>query len=360
MAKKGALAVDPKVGKQAPVRLSPGVYRDPNTGTVYHSSTGGPFKKDPDVKKKPLTPGSPTPNQPAVPLDQSPAGGTYTPASPSPNTDIENTTSQYMQQFQNMGQFQPTLDPLPQMPQQDYGAMRQKAEQMAMESFDRNMGPQFQREESAFRQRMAEQGVPETSESYKQQYMDMKNTQNSARQNAMTQAFQSGQGEQAQAYGQQAQNYQLGMAGRDQQFNQGLAQYRLPMEQLGALSPYYGGMQQNNQFGQQMSFNEKQAELQRQHDEQMAAQQNRYQIGQMKLNSKLNPQRGGGGGGGGGGGMSLQDKMALLNQEFYNNMVAGSMQNGNQMPLPGYGGGFLQGAGQGIGAGTTLGLGLVK
>jgi hypothetical protein len=311
---------------------------------LYQSkSGGGPFTRDPkvDKKPKPLTPGNPSPN----PQTTAPVQPTE-----SATTQIENTTNDAMQNLVgrvgNMQPFQPTMDAMPQMPQmspQEYSAMRQRAEQTAMDSFDRNMGPQFQREEADFRQRMAEQGVPETSEGYQKQYQDMKNAQNSARQNAMSNAFQLGQGEQAQAYGQQAQNYQLGLAGRDQQFNQGIQQYRLPMEQLGAMTPVYGQMSQNQQFGQRMTFDEQQAELQRQHDEAMAGQKYKYDRGLMRLQYKLNPPRGGGGGGGGGGGMSMQDRMALMDREFYNQMALQAGQTPQQMPNNSLANNFLNG-----------------
>jgi hypothetical protein len=350
---KGALGTDPRGAK--PIRLSPGVYRDPRTGKTFKSATGA-FSRDPQVnKKKPLTPGapspgsSPTPTAPVSPVEPN-NGMNFTTQI---DKDTQGAMGNLIGQVGNMQPFQPTLDAMPQMPTQDYSAMRQAAEQNAMQSFERNMGPQFQREESEFRQRMAEQGVPETSESYRQQYNDMKNAQGSARQNAMSQAFQLGQGEQAQAYGQQAQNYQLGLSGRDQQFNQGIQQYRLPMEQLNAMSPVYGQMSQNQQFGQRMNFDQQQAELDRQHQEQMAMQGYKYDRNLMKLQSRLNP-RGGGGGGGGGTQANPFDRGfdAMIMQQFANQ---GQQQ---QQQYPGFGGGFSGGLGQGITNGTILGLGM--
>ena len=329
-----ALSKDPRG-----IRLSPGVYRNPKTGKTYNSANGA-LGRDPKPKKPMQFDGAPAqiPNMP----------GATNPEQQNPTFSVE-TIDQAMQRgfenFGNMGQFNPNLGPLPEMPGGDYSAMRQKAEQMAMESFDRNMGPQQEREEAAFRQRMAEQGVPETSEAYQRQYSDLKNQQNAARQNAMTSAFQAGQGEQAQAYGQQAQNFQLGLAGQNQQFNQGLQQYRLPMEQLNALSPYY-----------QTQFQGQQAELDRQWQEQMAGQQNRWDRQNMRLQYNLaHSGRGGGGRGGGGGGGG--NPAGMYDRSFDSmmmNMFANPQQQ--QPQYPGYMGGFLGGIAQGTPMGLFGGL----
>ncbi len=333
---RGALATDPRG-----VRLSPGVYRNAQ-GKTYQSATGA-LGRDP--KKKPKQPKQ---------LEGAPAQiappGTIDPQNPTIDMGMDESLGSAMtrgfDQFGNMGNFDPQLAPMPEMPQGDYMAMRQKAEQTAMDSFERNMGPQQQREEAAFRNRMAEQGVSETSEGYQRQYADMKAQQNAARQNAATSAFQAGQGEQAQAYGQQAQNYQLGMAGRDQQFNQGLQQYRLPMEQLNALSPYYT-------TNKNISFEQQEAERQRQWQQQQAGQQNKWDRQNMRLQYNLaNSGRGGGGGGGGGGAPAGQ-----FDKTFDNMMLQYMTQPQQQQPqYPGYAGGFFQGFGQGTPMGLMSGL----
>lgn len=331
---RGALATDPRG-----VRLSPGVYRNAQ-GKTYQSATGA-LGRDPKPKKtvKQLE-GAPAQVAPSGNIDpQNPTTGMGM------NEGFNDAMTRGFDQFGNMGSFDPQLAPMPEMPQADYTAMRQRAEQAAMDSFERNMGPQQQREEAAFRNRMAEQGVPETSEGYQRQYADMKAQQNAARQNAATAAFQAGQGEQAQAYGQQAQNYQLGMAGRDQQFNQGLQQYRLPMEQLNTLAPYYN-----------TNFQGQQAGLDRQWQEQMAQRQNRWDRQNMRLQYNLaNSGRSGGGRGGSGGGGG--NPAGQYDRTFDNMMLQYMTQPQQQQPqYPGYAGGFFQGFGQGTPMGLMSGL----
>lgn len=322
---KGALTKDPGKG----IRLSAGVYRDPRTGKTYQSATGA-LGKDPRTKKKPKE------------LEGAPAVSPQVETAPAPTTTepevgFNDAMGRAFEGFANMGQFNPQVEPMPQMPGGDYSQMRQQAEKVAMDSFDRNMQPQFEREQQAFRQRMAEQGVPETSEAYQRQYSDMMAQQNSARQNAMTSAFQAGQGEQAQAYGQSAQNYQLGMAGREQQFNQGLQQYRLPMEQLSAISPFYN-------TNQQLTFEQQEAERQRQFQQGMAQQQNKWDRSNMKLQYNLaNQGRGGGGGGGGGGGSA---PAANIWDKYMDQIAMSNFGQTGQSQQSG--GGYANGAIQGI------------
>lgn len=211
-------------------------------------------------------------------------------------------------QMQNLwGQMQ-NQQPMP----TDYGEMRQKAEATAMDSFNRNMQPQFQNEEAAFRQRMAEQGIDPNSEGAQRQYSQMKQSQNAQTQNAMTGAFQAGQGEQAQMYGQAYQNQMM------------------PYQQMGALMPIY----QTNAANQMQNA------------------QNAWQGKQNDLNRDV--QRYGIRNNGGGGGTSLQDRFALMDREFYNNLAMYAMQNGQAMPGQNP---YVAGAVSGIGAGTAAGVG---
>lgn len=326
---RGALATDPRG-----VRVSPGVYRNAQ-GKTYQSKTGA-LGRDPRPKKKPATaPGvvNPPPGTEGAPA-QNP---TYS-VDPDPNFDM--AMGNVFQRFGQQGEFDPNLPEIP----QDYGAMRQKSEQMAMDSFERNMNPQFQREEADFRQRMAEQGVPETSEGYQRQYMDMKNQQNAARQNAATSAFQAGQGEQAQAWGQ-------AMQGRQNAFGEQFQSYQLPMAQMNAMSPYYASNLQNQQFNNNLGFLGGQNDMNRQHDFDLAKQQNKFARQQMRLGAQLNP-RGGGGGGGGGGSPAGQ-----FDKTFDNMMLQYMTQPQQQQPqYPGYAGGFFQGLGQGTPMGLMSGL----
>lgn len=323
---KGALTKDPGKG----VRLSAGVYRDPRTGKTYQSATGA-LGKDPRTKKKPKE----IEGAPAVSpqVETAPA----TTAGPTPEQNFNDAMNGAFTNFNNMGEFTPQVEPMPQMPGGDYSQMRQQAEKVAMDSFNRNMQPQFEREQQAFRQRMAEQGVPETSEAYQRQYSDMMAQQNSARQNAMTSAFQAGQGEQAQAYGQSAQNYQLGLAGRDQQFNQGYQTWRSPLDQMSAISPFYN-------TNRQLTFEEQEAQRNRDWQDQTAAQNQKWNRSNMKYQANLaNRGRGGGGGGGGGGGSA---PAANIWDKYMDQIAMSNFGQTGQSQQSG--GGYANGAIQGI------------
>jgi hypothetical protein len=340
---KGALGRTPQG-----VRISPGVYRTA-TGQVYQSKSGA-LGKTPTGKRIPIDKGPAKP--PTQPMAPGP-GGPFQPGQgqgPLPNQGVVDSSNQYMEELfkrmQEQGNFNPNLPALPQS--SDYQAMRQRAEQVAMDSFNRNMRPQFQQEESQFRQRMAEQGIPENSELYRDQYKQLRDQQNAATQNAMSNAFQAGQAEQAQQFGQAFDT-------RGQMFNEQFQGYQVPIAQAQAMSPYYANQMAGNQLNQRLTFEGQQSELQRQHEMEMARLADKYQRGQMRLGVSLNP-RGGGGGGGGRGGMTMADRFALMDREFYNQMVANAMQNGQTGPMPNFGSGFSGGVG--AGAGLALGGGL--
>lgn len=220
-----------------------------------------------------------------------------TPAQPTFDTTTGQANQAISGAFQNIQNLQPM--------NMDYGAMRQKAEQMAMDSFNRNMQPQFQREEADFRQRMAEQGIDPNGEQARKQFEQLKQQQNAMVQNAQTSAFQAGQGEQA------------------QMFDQGVTGQLLPYQKLSALQPFYASQAASNMQGSQNSWQAKQNELNRQ-----------AQMAMAKM-------------GGGGNGMSMADRYALMDREMYNNMVMASMQNGQQMPNQ-TGNAAVAGIGQGI------------
>lgn len=267
----------------------------------------------------------PTPETPPTPTGETPA--TFEDVTHGANDTLQGTFNQ----IQNQGPFNP------QSYAPSFDAQRQRAEQVAMDSFNRNMAPRFQREEADFRQRMAEMGVPEGSEGYQQQYRDMKEAQNAAYQNAMTGAFQQGQGEQAQAWGQSFQGYQL------------------PLAQLSAMSPYYGAQNAAGMQTGQQNFLAGQNELNRAWQGDQAAQDralNQWQAKYARGTAWGAPR----GGGGGGGALSYDQQLGLLDRQFYNNMVLQGLQGGQQMPLPNAGTGFAQGVGAGIGMGIGSGL----
>jgi len=76
--------------------------------------------------------------------------------------------------------------------QQAFGDQLNAARQNVMDQFERTMGPQFQREQAEFQQRMAEQGIDPNSGAYQAQYKAMADAQNAQRMNAQSEAFKLG------------------------------------------------------------------------------------------------------------------------------------------------------------------------
>lgn len=231
-----------------------------------------------------------------------------------------NTIGGVMDRVNQQGAFNPG----------DFMASRQKAADVAMSEFDRLNADRFAQQENQLRERLANQGHMENSELYQNQLKQLRDQQSNERQGALNNAFQLGQGEQAQAYGQSYQTYMT------------------PTQQASMMNPYYSQNLGMNQFNLGQQFQGGQSALERQHAFDLAAQQHKYN---MALASKA-----GGGGGGAAPGMSMDDRFALMDREFYNNMVLQSLQGGAQIPYPGTSGGFVQGVGAGIGAGLGSGL----
>lgn len=156
---------------------------------------------------------------------------------------------QAVQAMKGMQDYDPN-NPYAGMSEQGFQSQMDQARQNVMNEFERSMGPQFQREEDQFRQRMAEQGIDPNSGAYQVQYQNMKEAQNAARQGAQAQAFQLGAGYQQQFF-------QQGMEGR-----------RLPLEQLAATTPYFTLPYQTGMAGQeaqrQRQWQAEQAEKERQ------------------------------------------------------------------------------------------------
>lgn len=210
--------------------------------------------------------------------------------------------------------------------QPQFQDMRQLASDTVMNQFNRQMDPQFQRQEANFRQMMAEQGIQEGSDAFRQRFQDeVANPQSQARQNAMDQAYLTGAQEQQQGWNQSFQGAQM------------------PMMQLQALSPYYtqqGAMQM--QQGQQ-GWQGQQNQLQMQHELELARRGNKYALQQIAAAPR--------GGGGGGGGLSYDQQLGLLDRQMYNNMVLQGMRQGQQAPQQSGGSSF----GQGLATGATMG-----
>lgn len=227
------------------------------------------------------------------------------------NANANAGMQQQMNYIQNQGAFNPG----------NFDESRRRAEDNVMSAFNRQMNPEFTRQNNSFREQMALEGVAEGSEKWNEQYRNMSEAQSGARQNAMNQAFTLGQGEQQQAYGQAYQTYQT------------------PYQNLGAFNPYYQGQmnmvgnQQNylNQYGMQQAQNQWQ--------QGQNAMDRQHQIKMAGMN------RGGGGGGGG----RQPDPNAGMNS-FYDQYLNGMFANQppQQNPMNGFTNGLAAGAGAGI------------
>lgn len=269
---------------------------------------------------------NPQPAPTQAPTPQNTQG--FTEATDNANSYLNNVFGQ----LQNQGQFNPG----------DYTQMRQQASDVAMNEFNRQNSARFAQEDANFEQQMAEQGIDPNSEKYR--YLKGQNdlSRQNAIQGAQNNAFQMGQSEQAQAYGQAANTYNM------------------PLNQLNAMSPYYGYQNQANlQQGQQnwaagqnqldRDFTAGQTQGGYDFQREMAKLQQKYAL-QLQNNAPR------GGGGGGGGGLTYDQQLGLIDRNFYNNMVLSGMQNGQQVPLPGVGSGVSQGVGVGVGVGLGAGL----
>ena len=196
--------------------------------------------------------------------------------------DVSGASNDFLKQaigqMQGQGAFNPG----------DFTASRQKASDVAMNEFNRQNQGRFAQEDQEFQQRMADQGIDENSEKYRYMKGQFDLNRNNQVQGAQNNAFQAGQSEQSQAYGQAA------------------STYNMPLGQINAMAPFYGyqaqaNMQQGAQ-NWQSGQNEMDREFQKagqltgfEQQKEMARLQQKYAI-QLQNNAP----RGGGGGGGGG------------------------------------------------------------
>lgn len=244
------------------------------------------------------------------------------------NTGLNET----LQGIQDRAPFDPSQMGLPElaMSPEQWAEQRQRAEQVAMESFDRQMGPQFEKQKADFERQMAAKGVPANSELYNRQFEQMMNSQNSMRQNAMSSAFESGRQEQEMGFNQ-------AMAGRGQMFNENTMAYQMPYQQMAAYAPFY-------QQGQQQQWLGNQQGLDRQHQFDMLNRQGRWDMRKIAATPR--------GGGGGYSGLPF-DQLKELEMLKFNNQLVGSGYGGGYQQGGGYGGGFVAGVGAGAGQAIT-------
>lgn len=327
-ATKGALATDPKSNKVTWTRTGAGAYKSSDGRTLTGQA------KDPNSDPK-------YNGQKAKAANQAAAGAV------DPQTQQYNDTMSkaggvqngLLEQAANRGEFNPQTMGISQFNPGDFQQQFQGAYDSALDQFNRSSQPAFDRQKQDFDQMAAERGIDPTSKQYAEMYKArISDPQETARLNAQDAAYQTGMGAQAQAYGQSANTYGQNLGAQGQQFGQASTQYQMPFANLNYLSPYFQA-----QYGQQMG-----AQQQGYNRENMAQQQ------KNALALQNNAPRGGGGGGGG---LSLPDQMTLMDRQFYNNMVLGGL-NGGQQPAPNMGNSALQGMANGIGAG--IGAVLVK
>jgi hypothetical protein len=259
------------------------------------------------------------------------------------NSFANNYMGDVFGQLQGQGQFNP--QGLPKL-DGDYGQMRREASDSVMNEFNRMNKDRFAYEDENFEQQMAEQGVDPASEKY--QYLKKQNdlSRGSQIQGAQNNAFQMGQSEQAQGFGQ-------ALSANNQMYGQQFNNYQIPMQQLNSMTPFYQGQAAAWQNQQNMNFQGNQAELGRQHDMTMGRQQHRWN---MQLQASA-PQGGGGGGGGqppiwaqyGFSGPMEYDQYKF-NQQLL--LQTGGLQPGQRGPNAGDAAinGFAQGAGAAIGS----------
>ena len=176
-------------------RLSPGIYRNAqgqltNVSGKRIDSRGRPVKTTTPGAAKPGTPKAPpTDEQRFANLSPEKQGNEMADVSGQFGKDI----------IEQASQFDPN-NPWANVQQQGFSDQMEAARQNTMGQFERSMGPEFQRQDAEFNQRMAEQGIDPNSGAYQGQYKAMKDAQNNARLNAQSQAFQIGSQYQQQGY----------------------------------------------------------------------------------------------------------------------------------------------------------------
>jgi len=236
--KKGALAKDPQKPASNLKRLSPGVYRDPKGNLV-------------DSKGKVI----PRPGQKTAEKKDDAKKGSTGPRQPTQEQIVDRGFRQGADAYGNIiGQFQ-QFDPyqVQSKYQQGFTDEMNRARNSLMNQFERRNAEQFQREQLATQQQIAERGLDPNSPAAQALVRDLNDRQDRARQEAMNAAEQQAYGVQQQAYGQAT----------------GLAM--MPYEQWSAIqAPYAAGV--GNQYAQQ--------QLQQQfgYEQQLAAQKQKYAL----------------------------------------------------------------------------------
>ncbi len=192
------------------------------------------------------------------------------------------------------GQFQPG----------DFGAQRQKAADAVYGMFTQKNEPLFKQQEEALRTEMMNRGIPETSPMFAERMRQLQQGQNEARLQAQNQAFLTGQGEQAQGFG------------------QALTTYQQPYQS-------YAQVNATPQMQYQMQMQENEAQRKFAAEEAAKEFQNRLQVART--------------GRGGGGGLSFDQQLELERQRYIMQQVGMIPQGGGGSSSNAFWGGLAQG-----------------
>jgi hypothetical protein len=168
-------------------RLSPGVYRNPQ-GQLTNSRGQRIDSRQRPVKTEKPNKASKGP----TPFAQQ--------TSEQQGNQMADVSGQFgMDILGRASQFDPN-NPWANAQQQGFTDQLEAARQSVMGEFERTMAPEFQRQDAEFQQRMAEQGIDPNSGAYQAQFRAIKESQNNARNQARSQAFQLGSQYQQQGY----------------------------------------------------------------------------------------------------------------------------------------------------------------
>lgn len=290
----GALANDPKNTK-AP--SGPSVWRRTGPGT-YVDQYGNKMSGQAKAPTKDMSKGKGQPQQTGSqqPTTQDVAETGFRGAS--------DLYGQMQQQFQGFNPYQVQSQYNPVFSQE-----MERARQNVMSQFDRRNAEEFQRQDLATQQQIAERGLDPNSPAAQALMKQNTQRQDLARQEAMSSAEQAAMGVQQQMYG------------------QAMSTATMPYEIFGsAFAPTY-------MAGVGQAYGQQNAQQAQEYAKELAALQNKYRLSEIKATP-----RGGGGGGGGGPQLTPYQQMEInsLNTGYNQGQQPNPMAQGIQ--------GFVSGA----------------
>ena len=135
------------------------------------------------------------------------SGGQVPVQEQSPQEQLQTTAGTSADIFQRMGGYTQGFDPATMQSQYDpiYSQEMERARQNVMGQFERQMAPEFQRQQEQFQQMAAERGLDPNSVAYKTQLQQLNERQDAARQQAISSAEQAAQGVQQTMFSQAGQ-----------------------------------------------------------------------------------------------------------------------------------------------------------